>query len=91
MFSDALLAKEAALSLAEERLETINMLEIRIRQQREEYEALLDIKVTTSHLYYHPGLATNREFSPQIRQITPKEIKNGLYFVLRPLLHCLLA
>ena len=61
MFSDALLAKEAALSLAEERLETINMLEIRIRQQREEYEALLDIKVTTSHLYYQPRLTKNQE------------------------------
>ena len=67
-------------------------------------------------VHYHPRLTTNRELSPPIRQITPKnkkftklkfideakqgvyigvfkgaEFKNGLYFVIRPLLHCVLA
>lgn len=45
-FIDALLAKEAALSLAQERLETISMLEIQLRSMREEYEAIIEIKVS---------------------------------------------
>jgi len=39
------MAKDAAISLAEERLETINMLNMENKKMREEYEDILEIKV----------------------------------------------
>ena len=43
--ADALMAKEAALDLADERLETIDMLDTEMAKMREEYEDIIEIKV----------------------------------------------
>jgi len=45
------MAKDAAISLAEERLETINMLNMENKKMREEYEDILEIKVSVYKNY----------------------------------------
>lgn len=52
MYVDALLAKEAALSLSAERLECINLLENERAKMRKEYEILINVKVRQLHCFH---------------------------------------